>query len=340
MAPVVNSLSRSTADGRRGVVGSDDEAHGHLVVRVEVGVVVAADRQCHEGPAGQRAGDLEAGGVDDPLGGGGRDQVLDAPLGGPADLDGKSDRAAVDLPGPLVGRAVGIRRGLVGMVPHVISAVQHRQGYRCPVAYWIMKAIISPFLFLLWRVRVEGLENVPADGPVILAANHQSFCDSFFLPLVVRRRVTYVAKAEYFDCWKTAWFFRAAGQIPMNRSGGDASQRALDTATGVWQGGCAGHLPRGHPGAGHPSPQGQDRGGPAQRRLWGAGGAGRAGGHPHRPTPRIDGHATLPQCHRAVRRPRHLRVPRRTGDQRGRPVRAGGPGPGPATRATRRSSGR
>jgi 1-acyl-sn-glycerol-3-phosphate acyltransferase len=108
-----------------------------------------------------------------------------------------------------------------------------RQGYRLPVAYWIMKAIISPFLLLLWRVRVEGRENIPARGPVILAANHQSFCDSFFLPLVVKRRVTYVAKAEYFDSWKTAWFFRAAGQIPMNRSGGDASQRALDTATQV-----------------------------------------------------------------------------------------------------------
>jgi len=53
-----------------------------------------------------------------------------------------------------------------------------------------MKAIISPFLYLLWRVRVEGREHIPTDGPVILAANHQSFCDSFFLPLVVRRRVT------------------------------------------------------------------------------------------------------------------------------------------------------
>ncbi len=106
-------------------------------------------------------------------------------------------------------------------------------GIPLPVAYWIMKAVISPFLYLLWRVKVEGREHVPADGPAVLAANHQSFCDSFFLPLVVRRRVTYVAKAEYFDSWKTAWFFRAAGQIPMNRSGGDASQRALDTATRV-----------------------------------------------------------------------------------------------------------
>jgi 1-acyl-sn-glycerol-3-phosphate acyltransferase len=105
------------------------------------------------------------------------------------------------------------------------------------VAYWIMKAIITPFLYLLWRVKVEGREHIPTDGPLILAANHQSFCDSFFLPLVIRRKVTYVAKAEYFESWKTAWFFRAAGQIPMNRSGGDASQRALDTATTVLQSG-------------------------------------------------------------------------------------------------------
>ena len=64
---------------------------------------------------------------------------------------------------------------------------------------------------------------------------------------MLRRRVTYVAKAEYFDSWKTAWFFRAAGQIPMNRSGGDASQRALDTATEVLDAGraCSASIPRG-----------------------------------------------------------------------------------------------
>jgi 1-acyl-sn-glycerol-3-phosphate acyltransferase len=97
----------------------------------------------------------------------------------------------------------------------------------------MLKVLLSPIFFLLWRVKVEGREHIPAEGPAVLAANHQSFCDSFFLPLVLRRRVTYVAKAEYFDDWKTAWFFRAAGQIPMQRSGGDASQRALDTATEV-----------------------------------------------------------------------------------------------------------
>jgi 1-acyl-sn-glycerol-3-phosphate acyltransferase len=98
------------------------------------------------------------------------------------------------------------------------------------MAYWIFKIILSPVLFLLWRVKVEGRERVPEKGPAILAANHQSFSDSLFLPLVLRRRVTYVAKAEYFDSWKTAWFFRAAGQIPIRREGGSTSQRALDTA--------------------------------------------------------------------------------------------------------------
>jgi len=108
-----------------------------------------------------------------------------------------------------------------------------------PVAYWILKVLLTPVFYLLWRVKVEGREHVPAHGAAVLAANHQSFCDSFFLPLVLRRRVTYVAKAEYFDNWRMAWFFRAAGQIPMQRGGGDASQRALDTAMEVLG---AGHL--------------------------------------------------------------------------------------------------
>ena len=99
-----------------------------------------------------------------------------------------------------------------------------------PVAYWVLKAVLTPIFLVLFRVKVEGREHIPKKGPAVLAANHQSFCDSFFLPLVVRRKVTYLAKAEYFDSWKTAWFFRAAGQIPIRRTGGSASERALETA--------------------------------------------------------------------------------------------------------------
>src|SRR5207245_391779 len=86
---------------------------------------------------------------------------------------------------------------------------------------------------LLFRVRVEGAEHVPAGGPAMLASNHLSFSDSIFLPLVLRRRVTFVAKAEYFEKRKTAWFFHAVGQIPIKREGGSASQRALDSAIDV-----------------------------------------------------------------------------------------------------------
>jgi len=101
------------------------------------------------------------------------------------------------------------------------------------VAYWVLKAVLSPVFFLLFRVRVEGRRHVPRRGPAVLAANHRSFCDSFFLPLVLGRRVTFLAKAEYFDTPRTAWFFRAAGQIPIRRDGGDAAQQALETAREV-----------------------------------------------------------------------------------------------------------
>jgi 1-acyl-sn-glycerol-3-phosphate acyltransferase len=114
------------------------------------------------------------------------------------------------------------------------------------MAYWIMKAVLTPVLRFLFRVRVEGAENVPADGAAILASNHVSFSDSIFLPLVLRRRITFVAKAEYFDDPKTAWFFRAVGQIPIKREGGSASQGALDAATDVLQrGGLFGIYPEG-----------------------------------------------------------------------------------------------
>lgn len=100
--------------------------------------------------------------------------------------------------------------------------------------YWVLKGILKPILRAVYRIRVEGFEGVPKKGAAIIAANHVSFLDSFFIPLVVdRRKITYLAKDDYFKSWKTAWFFRMAGQIPVNRAGGEKSEAALNTALGV-----------------------------------------------------------------------------------------------------------
>jgi 1-acyl-sn-glycerol-3-phosphate acyltransferase len=97
----------------------------------------------------------------------------------------------------------------------------------------VAKAVLTPVLKFGWKVRVEGMENVPPDGPAIICPNHTSFIDSVFLPLVLPRRITYVGKAEYMDNWKTKYIFPAMGMIPLDRSGGSASDRALNAAARV-----------------------------------------------------------------------------------------------------------
>jgi 1-acyl-sn-glycerol-3-phosphate acyltransferase len=98
----------------------------------------------------------------------------------------------------------------------------------------------------LYQVRVEGLENLPAQGAAIVAANHISFVDSLFIPLVLPRRVTYLAKAEYWDSWKTRWFFETVGQIPVRRHDSEKAQAALDAGLRVLnEGGLLGIYPEG-----------------------------------------------------------------------------------------------
>jgi 1-acyl-sn-glycerol-3-phosphate acyltransferase len=106
------------------------------------------------------------------------------------------------------------------------------------VWYWIVKAILTPILRTVFRPKVEGLEHVPAEGAAILASNHLSFSDSIFLPLVVPRRVTFLAKSDYFTSRGVkgrlkAGFFKGVGQLPVDRSGGRASQAALETGKRV-----------------------------------------------------------------------------------------------------------
>jgi 1-acyl-sn-glycerol-3-phosphate acyltransferase len=102
--------------------------------------------------------------------------------------------------------------------------------------YWLFKYIfMGPLLILLGRPKVEGLDYVPSSGPMILASNHLAVADSFYLPLVVRRRITFLAKAEYFTGTGLKgrfqrWFYTAAGQVPIDRTDADSAQSALTTA--------------------------------------------------------------------------------------------------------------
>ena len=101
--------------------------------------------------------------------------------------------------------------------------------------YWLLKyVLLGPLLRLLYRPKVAGLEHIPAHGPAILASNHLSFSDSFFLPLVCPRRITFLAKADYFNGrgikgFFTRMFFTGVGQVPIDRSGGSASDDAIAT---------------------------------------------------------------------------------------------------------------
>src|SRR6266545_1894294 len=106
------------------------------------------------------------------------------------------------------------------------------------VFYWVVKAILGPFLALIFRPWAEGIENVPREGPAIIASNHLSFADHFFGPLPLPRKVTYLAKAEYFTGrglkgLLSKAFFSGLGQIPVDRGGGQASDRALRTGLRV-----------------------------------------------------------------------------------------------------------
>jgi 1-acyl-sn-glycerol-3-phosphate acyltransferase len=111
--------------------------------------------------------------------------------------------------------------------------------------YWLMKnLVIGPILLTAFRPWVRGLDNVPRTGAVILASNHLSFTDSVFLPLVLDRRVVFLAKSDYFTGrgikgWLIKMFFEASGQLPIDRSGGKASEASLNTGLRVLSEGYA-----------------------------------------------------------------------------------------------------
>ncbi|MGY0488017.1 lysophospholipid acyltransferase family protein [Streptomyces sp. WG-D5] len=105
--------------------------------------------------------------------------------------------------------------------------------------YRLLKyVILGPLLRLIFRPRIEGLEHIPESGAAIVAGNHLSFSDHFLMPAIIKRRITFLAKAEYFTGpgikgRLTAAFFRSAGQIPVDRSGKEAGQAAIREGLGV-----------------------------------------------------------------------------------------------------------
>ena len=105
--------------------------------------------------------------------------------------------------------------------------------------YWVLKHIlVGPWLRILFRPWTEGLDRIPTSGPAIIACNHLSFSDSFLLPVMVPRHITFLAKSDYFTGrgikgFFTRAFFAGVGQVPVDRSGGRASEAAIRTATRI-----------------------------------------------------------------------------------------------------------
>jgi len=105
--------------------------------------------------------------------------------------------------------------------------------------YWFMKNLVAgPLLTAIFRPWVIGHDNVPKTGGVILASNHLSFVDSIFLPLYLDRRISFLAKSDYYTArgprgWFIKNFLKGTGMIPIDRSGGKASEASLQTGLGV-----------------------------------------------------------------------------------------------------------
>jgi 1-acyl-sn-glycerol-3-phosphate acyltransferase len=111
------------------------------------------------------------------------------------------------------------------------------------VNYRLSRMILGPGLQLLARTSVEGMQNIPASGPGILASNHLSVLDSFYLPYHLNRPVTFAAKSEYFTGTRPqdriiGAYLRATGQLSVDRAGARAAQEMLEAALGLLKGGA------------------------------------------------------------------------------------------------------
>jgi 1-acyl-sn-glycerol-3-phosphate acyltransferase len=124
----------------------------------------------------------------------------------------------------------------------VVRRTDAADGSRTKVAlmfYWLMKnLVVGPIVHTAFRPRIVGHENIPSRGAVIIASNHLSFMDSVFIPLCIDRQISFLAKSDYYTGtgikgWLTKTFMKSAGMLPIDRSGGKASEASLQTGLGV-----------------------------------------------------------------------------------------------------------
>ena len=106
-----------------------------------------------------------------------------------------------------------------------------------PRLYRSLKRVLPPVANPYFHVDAQGLEHIPSTEPAILACNHLSFIDSILLPLNVPRPVYFLGKADYWDSWRTRWFFQGTGVVPIHRGGGEQSENSLKTGVEILRSG-------------------------------------------------------------------------------------------------------
>ena len=140
----------------------------------------------------------------------------------------------------IAGQPAAVRDDLVSVDRHGHVTSESGSGAGGAI-YWALKNVVfGPAITRIFRPIQEGTENVPAEGAAIVAGNHLSFADWLFMPLALDRRITFVAKSDYFTRagikgWAQKRFFAGTGQVPIDRSGGRASEGALRAGLKVLQ---------------------------------------------------------------------------------------------------------
>jgi 1-acyl-sn-glycerol-3-phosphate acyltransferase len=161
----------------------------------------------------------------------------DSSTAGSEAISDNSRESSAELPPRQRGRASD---DLVSVDPRGNVTVESDSGAGRAV-YWALKnVLLGPAIGKIFRPVHDGTEHVPERGAAIIASNHLSFADWLFMPLALDRRVTFVAKSDYFTRagikgWAQKRFFAGTGQVPIDRSGGRASEGALKAGLKVLQ---------------------------------------------------------------------------------------------------------